>query len=255
VSVVRGTANLLVTLSVLRVTARFRTLTRRCQVLALQEWPRGRNQMLADAGRLVWWPRRPGARPVKPRGAWTFHRARLGGGPIGVRNDLGEQVRSCRAVVLARPGFVGRVPGRRSLLGPSISTRLKTELPDGTTKVRYGIHLTAGVQIGKAGYRRDKASARRVARHQRERATLERRVARDQAKYGRHNVEVLGDTNFHHMPIAGLVGWWPAEPEAGTFGSRAIDGIYTGERPDDVQLLAPLVRGEHRSVITTEAAR
>jgi hypothetical protein len=250
VTVVRGTANIKDTLSGLRVTARFRTLTRRCHALALQEWPGNRNQLLTDAGQLIRWPRPPGARPVKPRGAWTFHRPRLGGGPIGVRNDQDETPLSCKAVVLARPGFVGRSPGRKSraVLGPSYATRLKTRLPDGRTKVRYNIHLTAGVQNGKTGYRTDKASALRVARHRRERANLERRVARDQANG--HETEVLGDTNYHHMPIAGLVGWWPVEPDAGTFGFRAIDGVWTEERPGDVQLLAPLVRGEHRSVLT-----
>jgi hypothetical protein len=250
VTVVRGTANLLVTLSVLRVTARFRTLTRRCHVLALQEWPRGRNKMLADTGRLIWWPRPPKAGPVTPRGTWTFHRPWVGGAPIGVRNDLGETPLSCRAKVLAGPGYVGRSPGRKSraVLGPSYATKLKTRLPGGRIKVRYNIHLTSGVQAGKSGYRKDAASARRVARHRNERDRLERMVERDLAK-GR-DVEIYGDTNFHHMPIPGLVAWWPVAPGAGTFGDRAIDGIWISEKPDDVQLLAPLVRGEHRSVIT-----
>jgi hypothetical protein len=253
-AVARGTANLLVTLSVLRVTARFRTLTRRCHVLALQEWPRGRNRLLADAGRLMVWPR---PRPPQDRRTWlwTWHRPRLGGGPIGVRNDLGETPLSCRAKVLAGPGYVGRSPGRKSraVLGPSYATKLKTRLPGGRIRVRYNIHLTAGVQAGQDGYRKDAASARRVARHRNERDRLERMVERDLAK-GR-DVEVYGDTNFHHMRIPGLVGWWPVEPDAGTFGDRAIDGIWTSEKPDDVQLLAPLVRGEHRSVITTKADR
>jgi hypothetical protein len=254
-AVVRGTANLLVTLSALRVTARFRTLTRRCHVLALQEWPRGRNRLLAEAGRLVWWPRPPRARPITPRGEWTFHRPRLGGPPIGVRNDQHETPLSCKAKILAGPGYVGRSPGRKSraVLGPSYATKLKTRLPDGRIRVRYNVHLTAGVQAGRYGYRKDQASARRVARHRNERDRLERMIERDQAK-GR-DVEVYGDTNFHKMPIPGLVGWWPVEPDAGTFGDRAIDGIWTSEKPKSVQLLAPLVRGEHRSVITTEAGR
>lgn len=244
----RGTANILVTLTGRRVTARFRTLTRRCHVLALQEWPRSRNKMLADAGRLIWWPR-PG-RKFKVKGAWTFHRPRLGGGPIGVRNTLGETALSCRAKVLAGPGYVGRSPGResRAVLGPSYATRLKSRRADGSTVVRYVIHLTAGVQAGTSGYRKDHASARRVARHRNERDKLERMVERDQAR-GR-DVEVYGDTNFHHMPIPGLTSWWATDPDTATFGSRTIDGIYTSAPPDEVQVLPPLVRGEHRSVIT-----
>lgn len=247
-AVVRGTANIKDTLSVLRVTARFRTLTRRCHVLALQEWPGNRNRLLASAGQLMKWPRRPGARKYKPRGTWTFHRSRLGGGPIGVRNDRGEVPLSCKTKILAGPGFVGRMTGKRSFLGPTRATRLKTRLLDGSTKVRYCIHLVAGVQKGETGYRTDQAAARRVARHRRERDKLERLVARDQARG--HDVEVYGDPNFHHMPIKGLVSWWSLAPDAGTFGSRAIDGIWTEQKPDDVDLLAPLVRGEHRSVIT-----
>lgn len=252
-TVVRGTANIKDTLSVLRVTARFRTLTRRCHVLALQEWPGNRNQLLAATGQLVMWPRRPGAPKVKPHGAWTFHRPRLGGGPIGVRNDRGETPLSCKTKVLAGPGYVGRSPGRKSraVLGPSRATRLKSRRPDGSTVVRYNIHLTAGVQANEHGYRKDSASARRVARHRSERDRLEWLVDRDHARG--YVVEVYGDTNFHHMPIAGLVGWWPLEPEVGTFGPRAIDGIWTEDEPDDVAFLAPLVRGEHRHVITKAA--
>jgi hypothetical protein len=248
-TVVRGTANIKDTLSVLRVTARFRTLTRRCHVLALQEWPGNRNRLLAGAGQLVLWPRRPGARKFKPRGAWTFHRSRLGGGPIGVRNDQGEIPLSCKTKILSGPGYVGRMPGKRSVLGPTRATRLKARMPDGSTKVRYCIHLVAGVQNGKAGYRRDAAAVLRVARHKREHAKLERLVARDQRRG--HDVEVYGDPNFHHMPIKGLHSWWALDPDAGTFGSRAIDGVWTTLPPDDVAFLPPLVRGEHRSVITT----
>lgn len=247
---IRGTANILVTLTGARVRARFRRLVRRCDVLALQEWPRLRNRMLAATGQLVHWPRLPGARPLRARGQWTWHRPRIGGGPIGVRTSLGERVVSCRAVVLAAAGYVGRSPGRKSraVLGPSYATRLKSQRPDDTVVVRYDIHLTAGVQAGRGGYRTDPASARRVARHRAERAELEEHVAHDQGLG--YDVEVYGDTNFHHMPIAGLTGWWEARPDAGTFGDRAIDGVYTSRRPDDVDLLPPLVRGEHRHVIT-----
>jgi hypothetical protein len=249
---VRGSANIKDTLTGPRVAARLRTLTLRCMVLALQEWPGSRNGLLAGAGQLVMWPRRPDARTFRPRGAWTFHRARLGGGPIGVRNDQGETPLSCKTKILAGPGYVGRMTGRKSILGPSKATRLKTRTPDGSTKVRYNVHLSASVQNGKAGYRTDEAAKLRVARHRRERAKLERLVARDQRRG--HDVEVYGDTNYHHRHIKGLHSWWPLAPDAGTFGSRAIDGIWTTLPPDNVDFLAPLVSGEHRSVIT-EATR
>lgn len=246
----RGTANILVTLAGRLVIARFNRLAAMCDVLALQEWPRGRNLMLALRGQLIQWPRLQ-RRGFKPRGEWTFYRPRLGGSPIGVRNSRGETPISCKAKILVGPGFVGRIPGRKSVLGPSYATRLKTRLPDGTIKIRYNFHLTAQVQIGKDGYRKDKASARRVARHRNERDRLEWLVERDQAKYGEENVEAYGDSNFHHMPIPGLVGWWETERETGTLGPRAIDGIWTSEAPDEVDFLSSLVPHEHRHVITT----
>jgi hypothetical protein len=245
----RGTANMLVTLDNARVIARLHTLTDRCDILALQEWHGGRNRMLGDLGRLLRWLRLRNIRTNRPdRGAWTFHRARLGGGPIGVRNELGETALTCKAKILAAPGYVGRVPGKRSFLGPSYATRLKSRRADGSIVVRYVIHLTAGVQAGKHGYRHDEPAQRRVIRHRNERDRLERLVERDQA-HG-HDVEVYGDTNYHQMPIPGLHGWWPVRPDAATFRGRAIDGIWTSERPDRVRLLPPLVPGEHRHVIT-----
>lgn len=250
----RGTANVIVTLDSPRVAARFATLTDRCDVLALQEWPGSRNGMLDDTGRLLrWLQTRQTRRGRPPRGNWTFHRPRLGGGPIGVRNDLGETALSCRAKILSGPGYVGRNPGRKSraVLGPSYATRLKSRRADGSIVIRYVIHLTAGVQIGKHGYRTDKASARRVARHRRERDRLEWLVERDQAKFGDENVEVYGDTNFDKMRIPGLVGWWATEPDRSTFGDRTIDGIWTSEKPDSVRTLPPLVPGEHRHVIAS----
>jgi hypothetical protein len=247
----RGTANMLVTLTNTRVTARLDHLTSRCDILALQEWPGGRNRMLNDLGRLLRWLKLRDIRTNRlPRGAWTFHRARAGGGPIGVRNALGETPLTCKAKMLAGPGYVGRSPEResRAVLGPSWATRLKSRRPDGSIVVRYNIHLTAGVQLGKQGYRHDKAAARRVARHLNERDRLERMVERDQA-HG-HDVEVYGDTNYHQMRIPGLYGWWGLAPDAATFRGRAIDGIWTTSRPDRVRLLPPLVAGEHRHVIT-----
>lgn len=227
----RGTANILVTLNGPAVRNRFRALAAVCDVLALQEWPAHRDGLTANA-----------------RG-WSFHRAQLGGGPIGIRDRLGERVISCRAVALAGPSFVGRIPGRKSLLGPSWATRLKTRRPDGSTVIRYNIHLTASVQVGRRGYRTDAAHARRVARHKRERNGLERRVTRDRVKG--YDVEVYGDTNFHHLPIPGLVGWWATNDDAGTFGDRAIDGIWTSRKPDKVAFLPALVRGEHRHVVAS----
>lgn len=247
VTIRRATANMLVTLPNTRVRLRLQRLTDVAHVLALQEWPRSRDVLLREHGRAVLWPRRT---PVETgnREAWTFHRSRLGGGPIGVYDLLDETALSCKAKALAGPGVVGRIPGRRSVLGPSWCTRLKSRRPDGTIVVRYDIHLTAGVQVGDRGYRHDAASQARVVRHRNERDRLERLVERDLAKG--HVVEVYGDTNYHQMEIPGLIGWWVIDRTTGTFGHRAIDGVWTSEAPDDVRFLPPLVPGEHRHVIT-----
>lgn len=228
----RGTANVLVGLTGPTVQHRLRVLAGRTDVLALQEWPRTRDRMTRDLT------------------AWEFHRPLAGGGPIGVRHDLHEERLSCKAKVLTGPGYVGRSPGResRAILGPSIATRLKSRRADGSIVVRYCIHLAAGVQAGREGYRTDPSARRRVARHRRERAALVELVTRDLARG--YDVEVYGDTNYHHMPIRGLYGWWPVAPDAPTFGGRAIDGIWVTRRPDAVRFLPPLVPGEHRHVIT-----
>lgn len=227
----RGTANILVTLNGPIVRNRFRQLAAVCDVLALQEWPTHRDHLTQSA-----------------RG-WTFRRASLGGGPIGIRDHLGERVISCRAVMLTGPGFVGRIPGRKSVLGPSWTTRLKSRRPDGSIVIRYNIHLTASVQVGRRGYRTDAAHALRVARHQRERNSLERRVSRDLGKG--FDVEVFGDTNYSHMPIPGLVAWWAINDDAGTLGDRAIDGIWTSRKPDSVAFLPALAKDEHRHVVAS----
>ena len=243
---VRGTANILVDLDGPRVEQRLSVLAERCDVLALQEWARNRNGLLRKLGTLAFWPR---TRNVKVKGDWTFHRPLLGGGPIGVRTDLDETPLSCKAVALVGPGRMDPMPGRRTTLGPSFATRLKSRRWDGSIVVRYNIHLTASVQRGQHSYRHD--APKRGARHQAGRRARERHVARGRAQGV--DVAVYGDTNFHHMPIHGVIGWWSEAPHDGTLGSRAIDGIWTSRRPDDVAFLASLVPGEHRHVITTSS--
>jgi hypothetical protein len=241
----RGTANILVTLRGVAVPARFSELADACDVLALQEWPRGRNALLSETGRLR---HGPWLRRTPDRGDWSWSRPRLGGGPIGIHKRLDEVVVSCKAKVLAGVGRVDPEPGRRTVLTPSFATRVKSRrLEDDSIVVRYNIHLTAHVQTGQRGYRADQP--KRVARHMAERRKLDRLVARDLERG--YEVEVYGDTNYHHMPIAGLVAWWSVEPGAGTLGNRAIDGIWTSRRPTDVDFLPALVPGEHRHVITT----
>ena len=155
---------------------------------------------------------------------------------------------SCRAKILHGPGRVDPAEGRRTYLSPSFATRLKSRREeDDSIVVRYNIHLTAGVQHNKHGYRADRP--KRVARHKAERRKLDELVGRDRARG--YDVEVYGDTNFHQMPVVGLIGWWAVNDDAGTLGDRAIDGIWTSRRPVSVRFLPSLVPGEHRHVITT----
>lgn len=235
----RGTANMLVTLRNAAVSSRLDVLLDRCDVLALQEWPRHRDALTSR------------------RRGWDFRRPALGGGPIGIRTALGEEILTVRAKRLTGPGYMGRVPGRKTILPTSWATRIKSRRPDGTIVVRYNIHLTAGIQTGLRGYRTDLAAVRRVKRHQRERTKLQTLVNRDLDKG--HDVEVYGDTNFHRMPIIGLNAWWDgcASSQVHTLGERAIDGIYTSDpiHPGPPTFYPPLVKGEHRHLIATGGAR
>lgn len=231
----RATANILNTLTNDEVRDRLVFLTGSSDILALQEWPRRRDRLTRRHKR------------------WTFVRPLLGGGPIGVRNSLGEQVLTVRAKRLHGPGRVDVVQGRRTHLPTTWATRVKSRRADGSTVVRYNVHLTAGVQYGRDGYRKDRP--RRVARHKAERAKLQRLVNRDLDRG--YAVEVYGDVNYDRMEIVHLRSWWPVVPESQrrTLGNRAIDGIWTAHKPDSVSFLPPLVPGEHRHVITREATR
>lgn len=182
----------------------------------LQEWGRNRNRILRKLRDFSW------------------HRPLRGGGPVVVRKSRYRHIKT-RARMLVGAGRVDRVKGRRTLLGPSwatVSTYHDTLL--GCITDIIDVHLTAGVQKGKTGYRHDRP--KRVRRHKRERRALARLV-RERLALG-HRVYVVGDTNYHDMHIPGLVSCWDGRPTIGTEGSRTIDiiaGPYMASHVDVVE--------------------
>lgn len=179
----------------------------------LQEWGRSRDSILDASG-------------------YSHARGPKGGGPVlwdETRYRLHSEPRSVR---LARPEFVGHLPGRRSRLGASWATEvilddLPGDTPDGSQTVVLNYHFTAEVQVG-TGYRRDLAHRLRVMRHKRERRRLGRR-ARWHKRRGRR-VYAVGDSNFAGMRLGGFVSCWDGH-DGGTLGPRAVDIVFAATRP------------------------
>lgn len=233
-----GTANVKDTLMAGSALAALNKVSDASDLLGLQEWPARRNGMLRDKGSLS---RGPMLGKHEPQGTWTWTRPLIGGGPVGARTNQAALL-ACHAKMLVGPGRVegtaqAGVP-RKGFLGPSWATVTRWEGFGAEPElVVINVHLTAEVQQGKVGYRKD--MPKRVNRHRRERAALQRLVDRHLENGLR--VAVVGDTNYHQMHIHGLTGWWMADdPDAdqGTEGDRAIDVIETSwGAPDSVQIL------------------
>lgn len=176
----------------------------------LNEWPRSRDRatrkMLAQLG-------------------YGYGRPRLGGGPAFWRLEYGTPKITRR--LLSGPGYVGRLPGRRSVLGPSWMTVL---LWKKAKRALGGYHLTAEIQDvrGGGGYKTDPKYRRRVARHKREK----RRIG----SWGRHmaaegwDVDMGGDSNFSHMKIGGFHDAWEGHP-GGDLGGRPVTSVYSRRKP------------------------
>ena len=172
---------------------------------------------------------------------------RAEGGPPIIYDRGRYGVLKVRRKVLARAGFVGRLPGRRSRLGDSVATLVV--LADDLLAedvVLINAHLTAEVQRGKS-YRTDLAHRLRVTRHQRETRTLGR-IARRHKRKGRR-VYLTADTNYDGWTVRGLVSCWDRR-DGGTLGNRAVDVIAAPERAGTVQTIKP-PHGDHKAVVAT----
>lgn len=194
----------------------------------LQEWGRHRDRILD-----------------KLANAHLRHgRGKDGGGPIVWNKTRYEPVRAIVTKRLVGGGFVGRLPGRRSTLGPSEATLgVFHDEVLGERVSLINVHLTAEVQQG-SGYRKEKSHAKRVARHKAEVRAIRRLVWRRRLRGDR--VYVVGDFNFDGLEVKPLTSCWHLR-RGSTLGSRAVDIVFAPERADAVNTLPN--KSDHRAVV------
>lgn len=194
----------------------------------LQEWPKGRGPLLKAAT------------------AYDYARNDLGGGPVFWRRDRYGLVR-CRAVLLSRRSFVGRLPGRKSTLPANYATlAILCDDEDGAETAVINAHLDAEVQYA-GRYRRDLAHRPRVRRHKKQCRRLER-CARRQQRKGR-TVFVTVDGNYDGLQLDGLTSCWTdvAPSVGGTLGRRRVDIIFAAAAPTRVRTVT--TPSDHRAVV------
>lgn len=193
----------------------------------LEEWGTSRDGMLERVCREL---------------GYRWARAKEGGGPVVWRASLWHAAH-VRATVIAKPGFMGHLPGRKDTLPPSYVTVvvLIDDYGHETTAVEF--HLTANVQYG-SGYRKGREFAMRVRRHKKERRGLAR-VGNSHKRAGR-KVRMGGDSNFAGMTIPGFVSCWEGHP-GGSLGGRPVDIVFSDERAAGV--LTITTKSDHKAVV------
>lgn len=199
------------------------------ELAGLNEWPDSRNvilQRLSKQGYMKW------TRPP-------------GHGPAVIYNASRYTLLRCWAHTLVGEGFVGRLPGRKSTLPPSIATVATFMDEERDEKVALVVvHLTAEVQNRHGEYHADRGHALRVRRHKRERRAIRRLVRRLRRRVDR--VFVVGDTNYDRMPLRPLISAWEGRRETGTLGGRTVDYVYADEHADHVRTWRG--HSDHRAV-------
>lgn len=202
----------------------------RPHLAGLNEWESGRNYILR---RLVKEGTHNWARPV-------------GGGPVALwQTGLGRELVNCYGHELVGEEFVGRLPGRKSVLPPSITTVAK--FTDGTALLVT--HMTAEVQDRHGNYHDDECHAARVRRHKKERRRL-RRLVRKLRRRG-WEVYVVGDTNYQDMTLRPLISCWQDKPHQGTLGGRCVDYVYAERESSGVRTFKG--RSDHKAVVAIYA--
>lgn len=230
-------------------------------IVALQEWPSGRNPLLKDTGAFE---RVPTARPAaRRRRRWEpgtgMHWCRpvLGPtGPIGLRADRYE-VLDCQAMTLTPARRVRPTPRhpRVTLSANRVSQiRAHDHLRDEEVVV-LDYHLWAGVQIG-GHYSQRPTDRARVDGHRDQVAALSALIQGHLAA-GR-TVYALGDSNFDGLTLPGLVSAWDGRERQprGTHreGNRKIDDVFGPTRPERVELVDhPDPRIDHQGVLAVRS--
>ena len=209
-----------------------RLLDRDPDIVALQEWPGGRNPLLRETGLFLRLPRtRRLARrgPWRPRPGFVWTRPIVGpAGPVGLRADRYELL-GCRAETLTGRRRIHPTPRHpRATVPANRATVVVARDHDRDEDVVVvGYHLWAGVQVGDHYSARPRDRAR-VDGHRDQVAALGRLV-RDHLDRGR-TVYALGDSNFDGLRLPGVVSAWDGrehEPR-GTHreGRRKIDDVF-----------------------------
>lgn len=172
-------------------------------VIYLQEWPRSRDGILDDLPGYDW------ARPKQ------------GGGPIAWKTER-RRLKSCRAIRLSGPEFVGHLIGRKSRLGTSHATEVILEVVGSQDEAHLNYHFTANVQFGET-YRKELKYRLRVRRHKREKRRVGRRARFNLSRTRR--TRAGGDSNFAGMKLGGLHSAWEGR-HGGSLKGRAVDDVF-----------------------------
>jgi hypothetical protein len=233
-----------------------RLLERAPDIVALQEWPAGRNPLLRDSGVFLRLPRiRQLVRREewRPRPGFVWTRPVVGPtGPVGLRADRYELL-GCRAETLTGRRRINPTPRHpRASLPANRATVVVARDHDRDEEVAVlGYHLWAGVQVGRH-YSNRPADRARVDGHRDQVAALGRLV-RDHLDRGR-TVYALGDSNFDGLRLPGVVSAWDGrehEPR-GTHreGLRKIDDVFGPGRAQQVELVDHPERAiDHQGVL------
>jgi hypothetical protein len=234
-----------------------RLLDQEPDIVALQEWPGGRNPLLEATGTFERVP--TARRALRRRKRWepgqgvVWSRPVLGPtGPIGLRADRYELL-SCKAVTLTDSRRVRPTPRhpRATLPANRATVVLAHDHEHDEDVVVLGYHLWSGVQVG-GHYSQRPGDRVRVDGHRDQVAALGRLIRehldRDRVVYA------LGDSNFHGLKLPGLVSAWDGrenQPRGTHRGSRRkIDDVFGPGRAGQVELVDhPDRRIDHQGVL------
>jgi hypothetical protein len=224
-----ATANIRVTLGPKAAREALDKVLPHADLIGLQEWGNSRAGILASTRGFAW---------VKPCPACP---------PVGARLDRYTSVEA-RKVVLAWGRRVNPVPGRRGRLPDCNATLAVFSDDDGEVAV-LNIHLPAHVEKG-SHYRRILHRLTPRARMHRQAVSSITKIESQQKAKGRR-VYVIGDTNYHLMPLplTGLRSCWTGNRHPGTLGARTVDQVYAAHKPTSVRTIR--TASDHDAVVVT----
>lgn len=209
------------------------TLATEPDLVVLNEWNKARDKATRKLARSL---------------GYGYRRPWRGGGPVLWRDDR-YRLERIRSKVLALPGFMGKLPGRRSWLSTSwLTVAILTDKRTGRQVALDGFHLTAEVQDvrGGGGYKADGLHRKRVQRHQAETAKAGR-IGRRQLRNGLQPY-LAGDTNYDGLAVQGFTNCWTSHG-GGDLGGRAVTICYAPALAKGVETIR--THSDHLAVVVT----